>query len=232
MDKIKKNKNYNCGHRKRLREKFLSNGLSGFHNYEIIELLLTIGTPRKDCKIIAKNLIKKFGSFNAILDTSIEELTQIKGLGPMNIFGLKLPKAVLEIYQKEKIKKSLNLNSPEEIYRFLKEKIGKENKEFFVVLFFDSKNNLIVDNVSIGTLNASLVHPRELFQKAIYYNVSHVVISHNHPSGDPTPSKEDILVTKRLIRAGKIIGISIIDHLIITKNKYISLRNQLPDFQN
>jgi len=211
------------GHRKRLREKFLKSGLVGFHDYEIVELLLTLGTPRRDCKPMAKELIRKFGSLNTVFDAPIEELTQIKGVGQVNVFGLKLSQAVSEIYQKQNIEKSLNLNSPEDIFQFLKEKIGKAEKEHFVVLFFDTKNNLIVDDVSVGTLNASLVHPREVFKKAIQHSASHVVVAHNHPSGDSTPSQEDIETTKRLADAGKILGITVVDHLVITKNNYTGL---------
>lgn len=218
-----KKSNSNFGHRKRLREKFLQFGLSGFHDYEIVELLLTLGTPRRDCKPMAKDLIAKFGSLSAVLDAPVEELVEIKGVGSVNVFGLKLSQAVSEIYQKEKVEVSLNLSSPSEIYSFLKEKIGKEHKEHFVVLFFDTKNNLIVDNVSVGTLNASLAHPREIFQKAIANNASHVVVAHNHPSGDHTPSQEDIEITKRLIEAGNIIGITFVDHLVVSKNGYTSL---------
>lgn len=212
------------GHRKRLRERFLKSGLEGFHDYEIIELLLTLGTPRKDCKLMAKEVLKKFGSFNKVLDAPVEKLIEINGIGSGNVFGLKLSQAVSEIYQKRKIEKSLKLDSPDKIYQYLKEKIGKQQKEFFVVLFFDTQNNLIVDDVSVGTLNASLVHPREVFNKAIRYNASHVVVSHNHPSGDHEPSKEDMETTKRLIEAGRIIGISLIDHIIVSKNGYTSLR--------
>jgi DNA repair protein RadC len=107
------------------------------------------------------------------------------------------------------------LDSPEKIFEFLKERIGKETKEHFVLLCLDTRNNLIIDNISIGTLNASLVHPREVFRKAILNNSSHVVIAHNHPSGDPTPSQEDIATTKRLVEAGKVLGITVVDHLVV-----------------
>lgn len=212
------------GHRKRLREKFLYSGLAGFHDYEIIELLLTLGTPRRDCKPMAKDVLKKIGSLNAVLDAPVEELVKIKGIGPSNIFGLKLSQAVSEVYQEGKLEDLCKLDSPESIYQYLKESIGKEEKEHFVILFFDTKNKLITDDVSTGTLNASLVHPREVFNKAIRNSASHVVVAHNHPSGDHTPSKEDIETTKRLIDAGNILGITLMDHIIVSKNGYISLR--------
>ena len=95
-----------------------------------------------------------------------------------------------------------------------------------MILCFDTRNNLINDDVSVGTLNASLVHPREVFKKAILNNSSHVIVAHNHPSGDPTPSDDDIATTKRLIEAGKILGISVVDHIIVTQNNFVSLRNK------
>ena len=110
------------------------------------------------------------------------------------------------------------------IKEYLKEKIGKEKKEYFITLYFDTKNNLIVDEISVGILNASLIHPREVFNKAIVNSASHIVIAHNHPSEDPTPSQDDINTTQRLIESGKIIGISIIDHIIVSNKSYYSFK--------
>ncbi|MDD5738980.1 MAG: DNA repair protein RadC [Candidatus Pacebacteria bacterium] len=211
------------GHRKRLREKFLQSGLDGFLDYEVIELLLTLGTPRKDCKQSAKEAIVRFKGLTGVLDSTIEELQQVKGIGPSNVFGVKLFQAISERYAKEKIIPNKRLDSPQLLFEYLKERIGKEKKEHFTVLCFDVRNNLIVDEVSVGTLSASLVHPREVFKKAILNNSSHVVVAHNHPSGDSKPSDDDIVTTKRLVEAGKILGITVTDHLIITKDKFSSL---------
>lgn len=214
------------GHRQRLREKFLKSGLDGFLDYEVVELLLTLGTPRRDCKQQAKDLIKKFKNLVSVLDAKSENLQQIKGVGPANILGIKLFQSLSERYSKEKLETKTLLNSPKEIFEFLKEKIGKEKKECFVSLYFDTKNNLIIDEISVGILNASLIHPREVFNKAILNNASHIVIAHNHPSGDLTPSRDDITTTQRLIEAGKIIGISVIDHIIVSKDDYYSFKNR------
>lgn len=219
-------KNKGDGHRGRLRQRFLQSGLDGFLDYEIIELLLTLGTPRKDCKQPAKEAIIKFKGFGGVLDATIEELQQIKGIGPSNAFGIKLFQAISEKHSKEKITTNNLMNSPQMVFEYLKEKIGKEKKEHFIILCFDTRNNLITDNVSVGTLNASLVHPREVFKKAILNNSSHVIIAHNHPSGDPTPSEDDILTTKRLVESGKILGISVVDHIIVSRNDFASLREK------
>ncbi|NTU73782.1 DNA repair protein RadC [Candidatus Roizmanbacteria bacterium] len=221
---VKMNKNE--GHRKRLRERFLQSGLDGFLDYEIIELLLTLGTPRKDCKQEAKLAIGKFKGLNGVLDATLEELQQIKGIGPSNAFGIKLIQAVSGRYACENISNGVSLDSPQLIFEYLKQRIGKEKKEHFTILCIDTRNKLIVDDVSVGTLNASLVHPREVFKRAVLNNAAHVVIAHNHPSGDPTPSADDVITTRRLVEAGKILGISVIDHLIVTHSEYISLKEK------
>lgn len=226
MDKQEATKHIGEGHRKRLRERFLQSGLDGFFDYEIIELLLTLGTPRKDCKQTAKEAVAKFKGLTGVLDSTLEELQQIEGIGPSNAFGIKLFHAISERYAKEKVTPAVLLNSPQLIFEFLKERIGKEKKEHFTIICLDTRNNLIVDDVSIGTLNASLVHPREVFKKAILNNSSHVVLAHNHPSGDPSPSEDDIITTRRLVESGKILGIAVIDHMIVTQTDFVSLRER------
>lgn len=210
------------GHRKRLRERFLKTGFNGFADYEVIELLLSLNTPRKDCKPMAKAIIKKFGSIVRALDANINELMEIDGVGPSNAIGVKIFQNILQVYSKEKIQEKKVLGNPIMLFEYLKEKIGKEEKEHFTILFFDTRNNLIDSIVSIGSLNASIVHPREVFNEAVLKKASHVIVAHNHPSGDPTPSVEDITTTKRLVGAGKILGISVQDHMIISKSGYYS----------
>jgi DNA repair protein RadC len=209
-------------HRKRLRERFLKSGFDGFADYEIIELLLTLNTPRKNCKPMAKEAIKQFNGIVGVLDASIDELMQINGIGPSNAIGIKIFQNILQVYTKEKITLKKELNTPQMLFEFLKEKIGKEKKEHFAIMFFDTRNKLIVNNVSVGSLNASIVHPREVFNSAVLKNASYIIVAHNHPSGDPTPSEEDISTTKRLVEAGKILGISVQDHMIVSTNSYYS----------
>jgi len=213
-----------AGHRKRLRDRFLQSGLDGFLDYEIIELLLTLGTPGKDCKQVAKEAIKEFKGLQGVLDTSLDELQQIKGIGPSNAFGIKLFQAVSEQYAKEKIPKKISLTSPRLVADYLKKKLGRKKKEHFVMLSLDARNNLIINDVSVGTLNANLVHPREVFKKAIQASAAQVIVAHNHPSGDPEPSEDDLEITKRLIESGKILGIEVVDHIIITKTNFFSFK--------
>jgi len=223
----KEEKNKGDGHRKRLRERFLRGGLDGFLNYEIIELLLTLGTPRKDCKQQAKQLIKKFKGLNGVLEASKEELRQIKGIGSSNIFGIKIFQELLKISLKEKIPKKIRLGSPKEVVDYLREKIGKEKKEYFLILSLDARSNLInIKTISIGSLDANIVHPREVFKKAIECSAASVILVHNHPSGDPEPSEDDLEITKRLTEAGKILGIIVLDHIIVTKDGFLSFKDK------
>lgn len=212
------------GHRERLRRRFLQGGLDSFLDYEIVEILLTLGTPRKDCKQAAKDAIKKFGGLRGALDATIEELKNIKGIGSSNVFGIKLFQAMSERYEKEKIPKKISLNSSAAVAKYLQKSIGREKKEHFVMLSLDARNNLIKESdISIGTLNASVVHPREVFKEAIQCSAASIIIAHNHPSGDVNPSDEDIAMTKRLKEAGKILGIEILDHVIVARNDHYSL---------
>lgn len=215
------------GHRKRLRERFLQSGLDGFLDYEIVELLLTLGTPRKDCKQIAKEAIKMFGGLRGVLDASFDELQKVKGIGSSNSFGVKLFQAVSERYAKERISKNIMLDSPKAIASYLQKSIGREKKEHFIILSLDTHNNLIkVSDISVGTLNASLVHPREVFKEAIQSSAANVVIAHNHPSNSIDPSEEDLATTVDLIATGKIVGIEVLDHIIVTRSGFLSFREK------
>lgn len=194
-------------------------------DYEIIELLLTLGTPRKDCKGMAKAAIKKFKGLRGVLDASLEELQQIDGIGPANAFGIKLFQAVSEQYAKEKLPKKINLSSPQAVANYLREKIGRAKKEYFIIFSLDTRNNLIrADNISIGTLNTNLVHPREVFKQALEASAASVILAHNHPSGDLEPSEKDLAITKRLTDAGKILGIEVLDHIIVGREGWVSFR--------
>ncbi len=216
-----------AGHRGRLRKRFLSSGLEGFLDYEIVELLLTLGTPRKDCKEMAKAAIKTFGGLRGVLDASLDDLQTIKGIGPSNGFGIKLFQAISERYAKEKMPSKISLATPQKVVDYLKEKLGREKKEHFVVLLLDSQNNLLrINDISIGTLSESLVHPREVFEPAIRYLAVKIIVAHNHPSGDLEPSIDDIKVTQRLATVGDLTGINLVDHLIISLNGYTSLKQR------
>lgn len=218
-------KHKGAGHRGRLRQKFLQAGLEAFHDYEIVELLLTLGTPMRDCKLMAKEAIKKFKGLKAVLDATSEDLQQIKGIGPSNIFGLKLFQAISERYSREQIPEKVTFDSSSTVADFLQKSIGREKKEHFVMLSLDARNSLIkISNISTGSLNASIVHPREVFKEAIQSSAAQILIGHNHPSDNPEPSAEDVSLTRRLEEAAKIFGIDLLDHIIVTRDKFSSLK--------
>lgn len=215
------------GHRRRLREKFLRSGLDGFHDYEIVELLLTLGTPRRDCKQAAKETIKRFGGLREVLDSPPEELQHVKGIGPSNYFGLKLFQEVAERLARENVPEKIMLGTSKSVAVYLQKAIGRKQKEHFTALYLNSRNQLIYEErVSIGTINASIVHPREVFLPAVKKLASQVIVSHNHPSDDPTPSSEDVALTRRLQEAARIFDIDLLDHIIVTRDKYLSFKEQ------
>lgn len=221
-----KKKYPHAGHRARLRDKFLKSGVDTLHDYEIVELLLTLGTPFKDCKQIAKEAMREFRGLRGVLDASPEELQKIKGIGPSNAFGVKLFQAIAERYAKEKVSDKEFFDSPAAVAEYLQKRIGAKNKEHFVILYLDSRNKLIVDDVSVGTLNASLVHPREVFEPAIKNLAAQIILAHNHPSSDTAPSEEDLELTKRLVDAGKIMGIEVLDHIIVAGDRFLSFKEK------
>lgn len=212
------------GHRKRLRDKFLKAGIDALHDYEIIELLLTLGTPRKDCKQQAKAAIKRFKGLRGVLSASVEELQEIKGIGPHNAFGVKLFQAISERYLKEKLKvEQITFKSSEAVFDYLYQSMGKEKKEVFKVLFLDSKNKLIeAKNLFYGSLTSSAIYPREILEEAIRERAVGLIFVHNHPSGDPTPSDSDKDITQDLVAAGNSMQIKVLDHIIISGDKYFS----------
>ncbi|MGD8991432.1 MAG: DNA repair protein RadC [Desulfobacterales bacterium] len=216
-----------AGHRQRLRERFLANGLEGFHDYEVIELLLTLATPRKDCKVAAKAVLKRFKSFQGVLEASPHELRKIKGIGPKNLFGLKLIKAAADRYLVKKLIHKDAINDSRALFDFLYHHIGDKRREFFEVIFLNSKNEVIAaDTVSEGTLTASSVYPREVIQAALSHDAAALIFAHNHPSGDPKPSSADVAITRQLVFAAKVMGLVVHEHLVIGDNQYFSFADQ------
>lgn len=223
-----KQKGKGDGHRKRLRERFLQSDLKGFHDYEIIELLLTLGTPRRDCKQMAKEAIEEFKGLRGVLDASTEELQRINGIGSANSFGIKLFQAVSERIAEEHIPEKIDLNSTKSIVDFLQKAIGREHKEHFVALYLDAQGGLLERRtISVGILNAALVHPREVFEPAVALHAASIIVAHNHPSGSAEPSGDDRAITKRLVETGRILDIEIRDHIIIAKTEHFSFQQQL-----
>ncbi len=211
------------GHRKRLREKFVRSGLAGFHDYEIVELLLSLGTPRKDCKQAAKEAIKKFKTLRGVLEAPPEELQKIAGIGPHNVFGIKLVQEVAREFLKEKIIDKPVYKSAQEIFDYLYHSMRDRKKELFKALYLNSQNQITVtEDLFEGTVNSSAVSPREVIESAIKNNAVSLIFAHNHPSGNPEPSQSDKELTRDLIYAGSIMRLKVLDHIIIGNDRYFS----------
>lgn len=211
------------GHRKRLRDRFLEYGLSGFQDYEVIELLLTLGTPRKDCKDTAKALIKRFKTLTGVFEASPAELAETDGVGQTNQLGIRLIRDVAERYLETGLRDKDAIHCSDDLLRYLNMAIRDKRKECFVAVFLNAKNRVITTTVlSSGTLTASSVYPREVVQAALDHRAAAMIFAHNHPSGDPGPSKEDIAVTRKLVFACRVMGITVHEHLIIGGNDHYS----------
>jgi DNA repair protein RadC len=215
------------GHRRRLREKFLKGGLSGFLDYEIIELLLTLGTPRKDCKQQAREALKRFRSLRGILEAPTDELQEIKGVGPHNVFGLKLVQEVSRYFLKERMMSKPYCHSSKEVFDYLFHTLRDLRREKFKVLFLDAKNQILMEKTIFeGTVDSSAIYPREIMKEALKCDASSLIFVHNHPSGDPEPSLSDKEITKELVFAASLMQLKVLDHIIIGNNRYFSFADQ------
>ena len=220
----------NQGHRKRIKEKFLKNGIDGFAEYEILELLLTYCIPRKDTKPIAKDLLNKFKTLDNVFKADFDKLSAIDGLGKNSIAFLKLIGDLPSIIYKDELKnkklidkETLKISNKDILLKYLRNKIGYEEIEKFYVLYLSSSNEVIeFEENSVGTLDRSSVYPREIYKKIINLNAKSVILAHNHPSDNITPSKCDIELTNEIAKGLKNFGALLIEHIIITKNSYFS----------
>ena len=210
------------GHQQRLRDKFLEQGISAFSDSDIVELLLSFGTPRTDCKESARLALKHFGSLPSVLDASPLELQQIKGLGPKNIFALQFIQAVARRYLRLRIKGKTYIHSSREVADYLIHSMRGLKKEVFTIVFLDAAHGIIdTQVVAEGTVSVNTIYPREVIALAISCNASAIVVAHNHPSGKLAPSPQDIQLTKSLFLACSFVHITLLDHLIIGSSEEV-----------
>src|SRR3989344_2606321 len=207
----------------RPREKLEKDGPGKLRSSELLAIILRTGFEGTNVVELSRKILNKFGEAG-LASATLEELREIKGLGGSKalqiLAGIELGKRVL------KGKKNALVLSPQDVWNELKE-IRNHKKEHFVVFYLDTRNQEIKrEAISVGTLNANLVHPREVFEPAIQHLASHVIVAHNHPSGNTGPSEEDSEITKQLVDAGKILGIDVIDHIIVTKDAFLSFKEQ------
>ena len=216
------------GHRQRLRNKFLDHGLEKLTDDEVVELLLSFGTPRRDCKQAARDLLKKFGSIRDVFEASTAELSEIAGVGPNNIVAIKFIHAVSGKFLEQRLTGKVYLNSSEQINQYLRHDLENQDKEVFKVIHLDSNNAIIkIEDFSRGSISSTYVDPRELLERAIHLKSAAMVFVHNHPSGNTQPSDKDVHLTRRLVHAAFLHGIMILDHLIIGKGgAYYSFKDE------
>ena len=214
MDETATNKGE--GHRQRLRDRFLERGIEGFTDSEVIEVLLTFGTPRSDCKQAARDALERFGSLPAVLDASAQELQQIKGMGPKNVFALRFIQGVARRYLKQRIVGKQYLRSSREVADYLIHSMRGLKHEVLTVVFLDAAHAIIASEVvAEGTVNINTIYPRELIKAALRHNASALVIAHNHPSGVLQPSEQDKTLTRNLHLLGSFLQIRLLDHLVV-----------------
>jgi len=210
----------------RPRERLSKLGSEALSSQEILALILGRGIKGESVIVTAQKLLSKFGNLKNLASASMEELTQIKGIGPAKAAQIK---ATFELSKRLENSSSegskITVKSPEDAIKAAGSQIKGKKKEHFLVLCLDTRNHLInTHKVSIGSLDCSIVHPREVFKEAISSCAASVIFVHNHPSGDPTPSEDDIKLTKRLVEAGEILGIEVLDHIVICDRDHLSMK--------
>jgi DNA repair protein RadC len=210
----------------RPRERLVKFGEQALSAQELLQLILGRGVAGESVAITAQKLLSQFGSLQKLAEASIEELSSIKGIGLAKAAQIK---SAFEIGRRVSLQtpsyKSKELTDPEKVYRLIKSKLKDYHKEHFYIIALNSRNYSIAE-VSVGSLNASIVHPREVFAEAIKSKAASVIFAHNHPSGDPEPSEDDLLLTKKLVESGKILGIEVIDHIIVAKDRFFSFKDK------
>ncbi len=217
--------NPNAGHRKRLRERFKKTRLEGFHDYEIVELLLAYAIPRRDVKPLAKTLISRFKGLRGVLDASVEELVSVKGMGENAAVLVGLVKEMAGEYLKEKVMKRDVIRSAGDVLNYLNVALSGEKVEKFLAIYLNSKNEVLgIETLHEGTINQTFVYPRKIIERAFSHNARAIILVHNHPSGDPTPSTADRRLTEELLAAARALDIIVHDHIIIGKNSHVSGR--------
>lgn len=214
-------------HEERPRERMMRYGADALSHAELLAILLRTGTRKESALYVAQRVLAKAGGIRSLVDLSIDELMQTKGIGEAKaiqlVAGIELGRRLSRSGQPE----TPVVRSPKDAAALVMDQLRFLQKEHFVCLFLNTKNHLLgQETLSIGSLNASIVHPREVFRAAIKCSSASIICAHNHPSGDPAPSPEDIQITKRLSEAGEIIGIDVLDHIIIGDGKFISLKEQ------
>ena len=217
----------------RPRERLINKGVEYLSNEDLLAILLKTGTKENSVKVLASNILKQLDDINNLKEINLERLVKIKGIGKAKaceiLAAIELGK---RLNQKIDNLNQIKIYSSNSIYEYYQDKLKDKLQEYFYCVYLDTKNHIIKDKLLfIGTINESLIHPREIFKEAYLLSASSIICIHNHPSGNVTPSNNDIVMTKQLIEVGKILGIKVLDHIIIGKNNYYSFNdNSLVNF--
>lgn len=213
------------GHRDRLRDRFAANGPAALQDYELLELLLFQILPRRDTKPVAKALIERFGSFSEALSAPVQLLQEIDGLGPKAVSDIKVVLAVAQRFAKDGLRENPILGSASTLIDYCRSQMAFEAREQFRILFLDKKNRLIADEVQqVGTVDHTPVYPREVIRRSLELSATALILVHNHPSGDPSPSSADVQMTRAIADIATPLGITLHDHIIIGRQGHASLR--------
>jgi DNA repair protein RadC len=215
------------GHRRRLRERFLKAGLAGFADYEVVELLLTLAIPRADVKQPAKALVARFGNLRGILDAPIEELRAVTGIGSVTPVAFQIIKAAATLYLQQCGEGRDSLADPAQLSEFWRMRIGALQNEVFEVAYLDSGHRLLRDGVETleeGTIDRATVYPRRVIEAALKRSAAAVVLAHNHPNGNLTPSEHDKVLTRAIVLAAETVHLKVVDHLIVSAQDTFSFR--------
>ena len=213
------------GHRQRLRERFLTAGADALSDYELLEMVLFTAQPRRDMKPLAKTLLKKFGAFAEVIHAPEPLLREVDGIGEATIIQLRLIAAAANRIAKGELKQKHALSSWQDVITYCRTSMAFAEKEQFRLLFLDKRNQLIADEVQqTGTVDHTPVYPREVIKRALELSATAIILVHNHPSGDPTPSQADIRMTKAIVDIAKPLGIAVHDHIIVGRNGHTSLK--------
>jgi DNA repair protein RadC len=213
------------GHRQRLRERFMAGGASALADYELLELLLAFVIPRQDTKPLAKRLIAEFGSFAAALAAEPRRLGEVTGVGERTATMLKVVQAAAHRLAQGEVVGRDAIGSWSQLMDYCQARLGHAGVEEFHVLFLDRKNNLIAAEAQQrGTVDHAPVYPREVVKRALELGATALILVHNHPSGDPTPSAADVDMTKQVVRAAQPLGIVIHDHVVIARGRHASFK--------
>jgi DNA repair protein RadC len=213
------------GHRGRLRQRFHAAGTEALSDYELLELLLFRALPRRDVKPLAKSLLEKFGSFAEVISAPEARLREVKGIGESSVIDLKIVQAAASRLLRGAVEKRAVLSSWSAVLDYCRSTQAFADKEQFRVLFLDKRNQLIADEVlQEGTVDHAPVYPREVVKRALELSATAIVLVHNHPSGDPTPSHADVKMTQQIIAVAGPLGVAVHDHIIVGKDGHASLK--------